>query len=89
MTNLQSQKNTGIIVHLVPCDCDKLLPFQRTYICARHRQNLVKSMGRSLQVQIVNYLSILLLESSMDAQNNWFMHTIKVSVLQKFTVVVF
>ena len=33
-------------------------------------------MGRSLQVQIVNYLSILSLESSMDAQNSWFMHTI-------------
>ena len=46
-------------------------------------------MGRSLQVQLVNYLSILLLESSMDLQNNWFMHTIKVYVLQKFTVVVF
>ena len=46
-------------------------------------------MGRSLQVQIENYLSILLLESSMDAQNNWFMHTIKEFVLQKFTVVVF
>ena len=44
-------------------------------------------MGRSLQVQIVNYLSILSLESSMDAQNNWFMHTIKVFVLQKFTEV--
>ena len=46
-------------------------------------------MGRSLQVQTVNYASILSLESSMDAQNNWFMHTIKVFVLQKFTVVVF
>ena len=46
-------------------------------------------MGRSLQVQIVNYLSILSLESNMAAQNNWFMHTIKVFVLQKFTVVVF
>ena len=41
-------------------------------ICAhlRYWQNLVKSMGRSLQVQIVNYLSILPLESSMDAQNS-------------------
>ena len=46
-------------------------------------------MGRSLQEQIVNYLSILSLESSMDAQNNLFMHTIKVFVLQKITVVVF
>ena len=46
-------------------------------------------MGRSLQVQIVNYLSILSLESSMDAQNNWFMHTIKVFVLQKFTFFLF
>ena len=62
-----------------------------SHICARlwYWQNLVKSMGRSLQVQTVNYLSILSLESSMDAQNNWFMHTIKVFVLQKFTVVVF
>ena len=57
--------------------------------CLWYWQNLVKSMGRSLQVQIVNYLSFLSLESSMDAQNNWFMHTIKVFVLQKFTVVVF
>ena len=46
-------------------------------------------MGRSLQVQIVNYLSIVSVESSMDAQNNWFMHTIKVFGLQKFTVVIF
>ena len=46
-------------------------------------------MGRSIQVQLVNYLSTLSLESSMDLQNNWFMHTIKVYVLQKFTVVVF
>ena len=46
-------------------------------------------MGRSLQVQMVNYLSILSLQSSMDAQNNWFMHTIKVLFLQKFIVVVF
>ena len=49
-------------------------------------------MGMSLKVQIVNYLSIEKaekLESSMDAQNNWFMHTIKVLVLQKITVVVF
>ena len=37
-------------------------------------------MGRSLQVQIVNYLSILSLESSMD--------TIKVFVSQIFTMVV-
>ena len=42
------------------------------YNCARLRywQNLMKSMGRSLQVQTVNYLSIQSLESSMDAQNN-------------------
>ena len=44
-----------------------------SHICARlwYWQNLVKSMGRSLQVQTVNYLSILSLESSMDAQNNY------------------
>ena len=57
------------------------------YVHLQYWQNLVKLMGRSLQVQIVNYLSILSLESSMDAQNNWFMHTITVFVLQKFTVV--
>ena len=55
----------------------------------RYWQNLAKSMGRSLPLQIVNSLSILSLESSMNAQNNWFMHTVKVFVLQKFTVVVF
>ena len=61
------------------------------YVCVcahlQYWQNLVKSMGRSFQVQIVNYLSILSLESSMDEQNDWFMHTIKVFVLQKFTVI--
>ena len=53
-----------------------------SHICARlwYWQNLVKSMGRSLQVQILNYLSILSLESSMDAQNGWFMHTINQSI---------
>ena len=52
------------------------------FICVRlqYWQNQVKSMGRSLQVQILNYLSILSLESSMDAQNNWFMHTINQSI---------
>ena len=40
------------------------------YAHLRYWQNLVKSMGRSLQVQILNYLSILSLESSMDAQND-------------------
>ena len=39
-------------------------------------------MGRFLQVQIVNYLSILSLE-------NLFMHTIKVFVLQNITVFFF
>ena len=72
-------------------DHDLLSQAVYIYICShlRHWQNLVKSMGRSLQVQIVNYLSILSLESSMDAQNNQFMHTIKVFVLQKFIVAVF
>ena len=51
------------------------------YVHLQYWQNLVKLMGRSLQVQIVNYLSILSLESSMDAQNNWFMHTVKVFFL--------
>ena len=78
---VMGQKDTGLIWH--PSNDASA----STYICARLRywQNLVKSMGRSLQVRIVNYLSILSLESSLDAQNNWFMHTIKAFVLQKFT----
>ena len=80
----------GVVIYLLPYIIINIYIY---YICmstnVRYWQNLVKSMGRSLQVQIVNCLSILSLESSMDAQNKWFMHTIKVFVLQKFTVVVF
>ena len=44
-----------------------LFSFPILFICARlqYWQNLLKSMGRSLQVQIVIYQSILSLESSM------------------------
>ena len=61
-----SNYNSNIYIYICVCVCVCVT------VCAHlsYWQNLVKSMGRSLQVQIVNCLSILSLESSMDAQNN-------------------
>ena len=72
---------------LYSCQCHSVY----TYICV-YVYNTGKTWWNwwvgpfKVQVQIVNSLSILSLESSVDAQSNWFMHTIKVFVLQKFTV---